>query len=844
MRRIRIIHRLRTFLAIIGFLAVAGLIGVIGWANQTGLPDPWRQGVVDALARQGIHADLASLRFIPFRGFEAGEVVVYSDPSRERVAARLEKLLFDLDRSKLTRGDFQVDRLNLSGARFSIAADPLDPESETLDLTDMSGQVEFSGPRSIHISRTSGMIHGIRLDLDCQLDLFRASDVGTPEDQELARLERRRILLKVIHTLHSFELQPSQAPRIRIEARGDLEDPSSLRAMVNLRAKDLRARNLTLKEVNLSGELRGSTLVVHHADVVGVSGKMAGRVDYDLSEKKGRFDIRSSLDLVALCQQLKLPLPEQIPTFGAPPVIEANGDFASREGHWDLNVIGHASLTRPRFGNYHVDHASASFAWDGEQLLLEDLEVTEGEGRLTGRIFFQPDLVRYSATSTLPLELWQRSIPFEPLRTILGDFSGGPDLTQKVVFHGHAHPHHAHDWSFIGTAEAQGISYQGVPTRHARVDLDLAADHLDFRNGEAVFNYDAYPLKLRHGGPDTGRVNVDLIRYDHLQQVVEIKGLEGDAWPAPIVRTFAPKIADLLENYGFHRTPHLVANGVVGVMEGLPKQDLRITFETEGKADYVFLGENIVLDSPKGIVRVLPQKTLIENLTFGALGGSIRASIASTYGPPAKISGAIDWTELNLENIAKGYHFDSEPPGLITGRADFSLEEGEISTLNGKGHIALEDAQLFDVPILGPLSPVAAAVLGNRKAGFQEANSAFLTFEIEDGVLRSNDFLTTTRSLVFTGDGYADLNELTLDMIVRMNARGFFGMLTLPLKPFYGLFQFRGTGPLKKPVWDRVMFTSPPDEQNEKLLAPPKAKPVGEPAGTPSKDRAVKPRKR
>ena len=149
--------------------------------------------------------------------------------------------------------------------------------------------------------------------------------------------------------------------------------------------------------------------------------------------------------------------------------------------------------------------------------------------------------------------------------------------------------------------------------------------------------------------------------------------------------------------------------------------------------------------------------------------------------------------------------------------------------LRGEGLIALEEGELFSVPIFGPLSPVLSAVLASRKAGFQEAKDAFCTFDVKDGVLRTNDFLTTTPSLVFTGDAKADLNKLTLDMTIRMNARGFLGVITLPLKPFYGLFQFRGTGPMREPEWNNVMFTSPPETEKERLLTPPKAGDLGIP---------------
>jgi len=149
-----------------------------------------------------------------------------------------------------------------------------------------------------------------------------------------------------------------------------------------------------------------------------------------------------------------------------------------------------------------------------------------------------------------------------------------------------------------------------------------------------------------------------------------------------------------------------------------------------------------------------------------------------------------------------------------------------VGTMSGQGLFALEKTELFAVPIFGPLSSLASGVLNDRNLGFERAKSAFCTFRIKDGILSSRDFRTTTPSLVFAGDGTVDLQERTFDMTMRMNARGLLGLITLPLRPFYGMFQFRGTGPLKNPKWENVMFTTPPEEQKDFLQATPKAKVV------------------
>jgi hypothetical protein len=166
--------------------------------------------------------------------------------------------------------------------------------------------------------------------------------------------------------------------------------------------------------------------------------------------------------------------------------------------------------------------------------------------------------------------------------------------------------------------------------------------------------------------------------------------------------------------------------------------------------------------------------------------------------------------------------------GNVTGRITFDITNGLVETMNGEGLVAMEKAELFSVPMFGPLTPLIGNVLNNSRAGFERAKSAFCTFGIEKGILATHDFQTSTTSLNFAGDGLINLNERTLDMTMRMNARGLLGLITLPLRPFSGLFQFHGTGPLKEVKWENEMFTKPEEAQNHLLLTPPKARIVSE----------------
>ncbi|MCU0794751.1 MAG: hypothetical protein MUF31_02340 [Akkermansiaceae bacterium] len=834
MRRLRIIHQLRTLLAIVIVVGSAGLVGTIGWLNQSGLPASWREGIALALAKQGVHADIATLRWVPFRGFEAGSVTVFADDSHDRIIARLQRLVFDLDRTKLARGEFKIERLDLSGARISLLVDPLDPRSRSLDLRNLTGRIEFSGKRSVHISRASGMVGGIQIDLDCLIDLYRPGHVTTPSDMEKARAERRQLLLQVIEGLDALKLRSSLAPRIRLEIRGDLENPDSLRAQVGIHARDLQSRDLLIQQLDARGELHGHTLVVHQMDILAGDGSLNGQGEYDLHQRAGRFSLRSSLPIVDLLTDLSLPLPEDMPSFEGAPQLEARGEFQHDGSEWSFRLIGHAQVLGPRFRHFHADRLECSFSSDGRRLLLDDLEVDQGDGSFRGRAFIEPGRIRYEGESTLPLSWVQEMVTIQPLRTILGDFSPGDGFRSHMRFRGHANPHDHFDWGFQATAEAHHIRYRGVPAAHAKVDMDLKHGTLDFSSGEVTFDYQDYPLRRRYSGPQRGQVQVDRILYDHPSRTVTITDLRATAWPAPILRCFAPPIADHLETYAFHRPPTLTASGIIGVTPKHPQQDLRVDFSTPDPVNYPFLGKDVTFDRASGSVRVLTDRVRIDQLELDVFDGSVRADLVQTPGKPDLMAGSIDWTTLDLKSIAETYRFKSKPPGIITGRIDFELKGQEITGFGGQGHIALENAQLFDVPMFGPLSPVLATVLTRKKAGFQEANAAFCSFDIEDGVVRTQDFITTTPSLVFTGDGQADLGKLTLDMTIRMNARGLLGVITLPLRPFYGLFQFNGTGPIENPEWKNVMFTSPPDDQKARLLDPPRARAVDNSEPSPS----------
>ena len=278
---------------------------------------------------KGMHADVSSLKYLPMRGIEANQVTVYTDPSRERVLGSFHKLLIDVDLTKLLRKDVRINRLDLSGASISLAANPDDDGSKTLDITELKGRMDLSGNRSITVSGASGMVGGVRLAINGTVKLFRTNEQVEPEELERARAERQRTLLRIIDALDSFELESSLPPRISIDAEGDLEKPGSFRANLVITASEMRSRDLEIKRIEIHGEMRNRTLVFHKAEFDASVGQLSGNAEMEFDTRRGRFEMRSDLDITEILTNLRLPLPESIPSFDQPPTPRYSRPFPS-----------------------------------------------------------------------------------------------------------------------------------------------------------------------------------------------------------------------------------------------------------------------------------------------------------------------------------------------------------------------------------------------------------------------------------------------------------------------------------------------------------------------------------
>lgn len=820
MYHLHLTRNLRSLLFLLIAAAVIAAGWTLWWANRTGLPDSWRAAIEREISRQGAYVKIGGLSYLPLRGVAASKVRFFSDPGHQHEISSLERVLLDFDKTKLARGQVHLNKVVLRDAALSLPVDPDDPQSRSLQVTGANGTLLMPGNRRFEIRDARGRIAGIEVSFDARLIGRRSS--GEPS-AEASEVKKRRVLLdRVIRELDAWHFEDQEAPRLDISLEADANAPDALLAKFKLQARILEKKQHRLEDIHMEGEISGDLFTLTTVRARDSRGELDGRIDYDLSERAGRFDLRSSLEIAPLLSAwFDIPPPREL-VIGGRQKLEAEGDFKLDEAMVPyVHMTGRADAGAVMLRGVRFNAVKSAFAWRAGDLFLRDMRLSRDDGQAEGKAMIQWPLVRIALHSTLPAAVYKPFFTGQPLENVIDDFSERRGASFDIRLEGGFDATDRHSWAYSGGGIVKNVSYKGVPVDMAECRFSLSHHELDFFGGTVVFNYRDYPLRKAFSGPENGTTKVGRIRYDAKKKVVEVENVAGTIWAAPLVRLFAPEVADSLEIYRFHRPPELAGSGVVDVTpQG--RTALDVAFKTRTAADYLFLGENVTMDQPSGKVRIRGPRVLVEDLRLNVFDGPIAGDFQ--YSGDGMLNGELSWTKLSIPALASTYDFQVKGGGEITGRLEFSLRDGRVETMNGEGLFALEKTELFTVPMFGPLSKVIGLVLNDRRAGSERAKNAFCNFQIRDGVLRTHDFQTSTNSLNFVGDGEVDLSDRTLDMTMRMNARGLLGLITLPLRPFYGMFQFRGTGPLKDTEWENVMFTTPTEEQKELLKPVPKAR--------------------
>lgn len=817
MFHLKLVRNLRTVL----WLLLVALIPVTAitlyWANKTGLPDNWRQAIEAEISKHGVFVEVGSLTYVPLQGFVARNVRVFAEEERQHEISSLERVELVLDYASLAGGEFRLRKAELRNAKLSLPVDPKNPAGESLLFTGIYGTIFMPSERLIEVREAKAEVGGVDITLSARLLGKGPSQHGPEDDKNEGR--RRELIARILDEMQHWNFGNEIPPSIQVEIEGELSDKKSLTAAFHIEAPYIQKQQYHLTGFSARGILSSQLLTFSTFTANDARGAIEGSADYQLVSRDGHFDMKSSIDIPRLITSwfgttLKLDLLN-----GGSQKLEFAGDFNLADlSKPKANLTGHALLESIMFRGIPFDSVETWFSWQDGDLFLRDLKLRRPDGIAEGKILKEKNIVRIKLHSTLPVKLYSPFFKGKPLEKVIADFTENTDSSIELFLDGSFDTENRLAWAYNGRGTINNHSYRGVPIKTANCSFLVNHHELDFYDGALTFDYSDYGLRKAYDGPQSGSATVGRIRYERESKTIGVDSVVGEIWASPMIRLFAPKIADNIEKYRFHRPPSLTGSGIVDVTpQG--RTDLTVEFETTGQADYKFLGEDITLSQPRAVVRITGNEVLVSDLSAEAFGGPVAGKFVQNAS--TGLSGELSWSKLSMPALSSTYDFELKGGGQITGRIEFSIKDEDVSTMTGTGLVALENSALFSVPIFGPLSKVISKVLDDDKVGFETAQFAFCNFKIDQGILSTKDFQSATNSVTFAGDGAIDLSQRNVDFTIRLNARGLLGFLTLPLRPFYGLFQFRGTGPLKETTWENVHFTSPPEELNEILLAPP-----------------------
>jgi hypothetical protein len=161
----------------------------------------------------------------------------------------------------------------------------------------------------------------------------------------------------------------------------------------------------------------------------------------------------------------------------------------------------------------------------------------------------------------------------------------------------------------------------------------------------------------------------------------------------------------------------------------------------------------------------------------------------------------IKMQDCDFGDLMKTFFDNDNVKGNIDVEATLEGLMADLSSMDGEGNLTIIDGILYPIPVFGTFSEI----LNNfsPELGYSQADKAEARFTIQDGVIDMNKIDVYSTSFALIGNGTYDMVEDDVNMSMRVNMRGVFGVAFFPISK---LFEYRGTGSLEKTKWEPKSF--------------------------------------
>ena len=775
-------RRRQIALKLLRLVVVAAIFGIVGggyYLAKRGFGREWRSRVVQELHKRGVEAYIGRLTLDPFRGLVARNVRIFDYKNRENTLALISEVSLDINYAALVHHQPFLTALDVRDAQISFPFKTAVGKADRAQLTDFRAHVYFP-PDQIYVSEAEGILCGIRISASGQLIKRENYQPSPPISSE----EWQRHLLiaqRVLNELQKFKFRAA-APSLQLKFSGDIAEIEKARIEATLNGDRLQRGSYEMRDLSAAAEWNNRRLSIAHFEWNDRNGSFAGHADWNSETNAANFEARSSLNLKAFLDAFGLGVPIAGTEFYSPPLVEISGSVSFGRDRFRPKIIGHAALGRFTYKKASFSDLTADFSWDGERTLVRDLRVRNQTGQLNADLFDAPNDFRLNIESTISPDAVRPLISVE-LNEFLREWQWQRSPAIHLEIRGTDRK--PESWQGEGTAALGRSRFRGTWMNSANARIHFADGALTFDDLHVA----------RDEGTGTGSFT-----YDFKKHEVRISNIKSSLNPAETIFWIDPKLSKIVAPYKFRRPPNVTADGVYQFRGG-KNTHLEIKADGANGMDYVFLGKTLQFDRVSGRLLFTNDRLQITDLRGVLLAGTLRgnADISLARNDPRYRAG-LTVSQINFPLLTDLYYNYKTAQGVLKGTYQFTGLGTDWRTMRGDGKVEVSNGDVFAIPIFGPLSGILNKIVPG--SGYNIARTATAAFKVEDAIIHTDDF--EAAGALFSMLGHGDLHFLDdkLDFSMRLNMKGPGVLLT----PVYKLFEYAGTGSLKKPDWHPKVF--------------------------------------
>ena len=795
----RILH---IFVRLFFLFAIIAGVWIAAYAYKEGFTKKWRKLIMEEFEKRGIDAEIEKLTIDPFQGLVARNVKIHSNEKGQPLLASIDNITLDINPIKLLRKKQSLNSVEFRNADISIPINPEDPESKKLEIKDLRAKIIIPTD-VIEVKYFEGHVNGIRINAMGSLLLSKEKQ-NNIIDQSLAKekiiliREARNIIDRALDEINQLDFKKNDPPHIQIKFASDIDDPSTTTAIAVINAKDVNRAGYTYKNIYANAEYINSNINLKELRIDDSKGTLFGTANWPINSKRIPFNIKSTIDFQGLLKSYgSIPLFDNI-TFINSPRIEAKGELhlentePETEQNTKLAVELIGTIQCDSFISKEIlfEEAYADFSYNKNKWYVRNLTLEHSSGTANGNI-----LCNTSSNIQFETEVKMDPTVFAPFfkkpPEFLKYFKFESDPTVNISLKGEG------SLTNSSNLKTEGHFTLG-PCRYLEIPITALTGKIRTDDKKIVIQ------NFRLDRKD-GYINGERASINTEDGLVDLKNISGKIYPNKLASYFSPKVASVLESHQFIDPPNLEINGIIDT-ENNNKSNLKVNFNSQGKAFTNLFKRKIPLDKPKGSV-LMKGKEFLLNIETEILQGQIKhKGLWEMKKEPGVYSGEIIASNINFRNLVNLFKLPTQTQGILSSNMQFKVPLEEPTKWSGSGSVALIKGNIFSIPILGPLSPMISGVLDKPEAGYSVAQSAAVNFLTNQGIIKILNFKALTPGFILNGQGTIDGVNDSLDLEAEMNARGPLRLVGWPISK---LLRYKGEGTLEEPKWKPINFSIP-----------------------------------